>query len=80
MKRFTLREAAEYPWWGDMWGDEDGEYVLYSEAQARIEALAQELENIAHMNMDAFEDYHEFKVWAQNRAKHTLAAREADGV
>lgn len=39
MKRYDLDEAKEYPWWAYMRETENGEYVLFSEAQERIEAL-----------------------------------------
>ena len=59
-------------------GDDDDfdTVVLYSEAQAKIEALESELRNIAYAKRSNFTDYYEFMLWAQSRARHTLESTE----
>jgi len=59
-------------------GDDDDfdTVVLYSEAQAKIEALESELRNIAYAKRSNFTDCYEFMLWAQSRARHTLESTE----
>ena len=107
MKRYELTNTKPLAYEPDyrMVADEDGEYVLYAEAQGRIDelktalenvrnqereryadalvaratrtlAMESELRNIANAKMRNFTDYHEFMLWAQSRARHTLESTE----
>ena len=52
--------------------------ALFNALQAENAALRKELENIVNVDMRGFkedwpDDYeHQFRMWAQNRARHTL--------
>lgn len=63
----------------DAWVPSECPFCAVHRLEAENKVLREELENIAHASMDDFVDYHEFKVWAQNRARNALECTTQGG-